>query len=408
MPTLIITIVKSRVLADGRHVIRVALRHQHKTCYIPTRFVVENGQFRNGQVVQRPDANLVNRKLRAILDEYQSRLDGIENAGVYSCAQLKRNITTTAPCSVYTFQVVSDSYTKEMSDTFSDGYKEILCRSQRYFTEFAGPDYLIEDVNADFIAGYDRFLSKRGLSASSVALAMRVLKTIIKYAERKGFAQWAISPFASYKIQAAPARECDISVEELRRIIDYQPKKYKHRLAKDLFLLSFYLGGMNLADILAADFSKNTVEYERQKTAQKRLAVRKIVIPVIPQAREILDRWTVKGQIKTIYKFSYNNMRGYITRSLKAVGSDVGIDRIMFYSARKTFAQLAMELGVPDSVVDYCLGHSDSSRGVIRYYNKVRTRQAQIALTRVADYVADPQKYEDYINMRMDIMAMGR
>lgn len=408
MPTLIITIVKSRVLADGRHVIRVALRHQHKTCYIATRFLVEDGQFRNGQVVQRPDAGIVNRKLRALLDEYQNRLDGIENAGIYSCAQLKRKITTTVPCMVYTFQSVSNSYSKEMADIFSDGYKEILNRSQRYFTEFAGMDYPLEDVNAAFVAGYDRFLTKRGLSASSVALAMRVLKTIVKFAERKGFVQWVVSPFASYKIQAAPARECDISVEELRRIIDYQPKKYKHRLAKDLFLLSFYLGGMNLADILTADFSKDTVEYERQKTSQKRLAVRKVVIPVIPQAREILDRWTVKGKIKTIYKFSYNNMRGYITRALKAVGTDVGIERIMFYSARKTFAQLAMELGVPDSVVDYCLGHSDSSRGVIRYYNKVRARQAQIALTRVADYVADPQKYDDYINMRMDIMAMGR
>lgn len=79
---------------------------------------------------------------------------------------------------------------------------------------------------------------------------------------------------------------------------------------------------------------------------------------------------------------------------------------VCFYSARKTFAQFASELGIPDGVIDYCLGHSDKSRGVIRYYTKVKQKQAEIAINRVIDYVNNPEKYKDYIEMKADIMMM--
>ena len=79
---------------------------------------------------------------------------------------------------------------------------------------------------------------------------------------------------------------------------------------------------------------------------------------------------------------------------------------LCFYSARKTFAQFASELGIPDGVIDYCLGHSDKSRGVIRYYTKVKQKQAEIAINRVIDYTNNPEKYTEYIEMRADIMLM--
>lgn len=79
---------------------------------------------------------------------------------------------------------------------------------------------------------------------------------------------------------------------------------------------------------------------------------------------------------------------------------------MVYYSARKTFAQLASELGIPDGVIDYCLGHSDKSRGVIRYYAKVREKQAEIAVNWVIDYVDHPEKYKEFLEMRADIMLM--
>ena len=79
---------------------------------------------------------------------------------------------------------------------------------------------------------------------------------------------------------------------------------------------------------------------------------------------------------------------------------------LCFYSARKTFAQFASELGIPDGVIDYCLGHSDKKPANNINYTKVKQKQAEIAINRVIDYVNNPDKYKDYIEMRADIMMM--
>ena len=53
MATLKLTIFKAKVLKDGRHKIRVAVCHKQETCYIITRFIIDNlGQriFRVGKL----------------------------------------------------------------------------------------------------------------------------------------------------------------------------------------------------------------------------------------------------------------------------------------------------------------------------------------------------------------------
>ena len=105
------------------------------------------------------------------------------------------------------------------------------------------------------------------------------------------------------------------------------------------------------------------------------------------------------------YKFSYQNFYRYLTRSLNSLSLKLGIkEKLVYYSARKSFAQYASEIGIPDSVINYCLGHSDKSRGVIRYYTKIRQKQAEFAINRVIDYVEHPDKYKDYIEMNASIM----
>ena len=113
------------------------------------------------------------------------------------------------------------------------------------------------------------------------------------------------------------------------------------------------------------------------------------------------------GKLDFGYKFSYENFVHYVTRSLQKLAAELNIqERVIFYSARKSFAQYASEIGIPDSIIDYCLGHSDKSKGVIRYYTKVRQKQADMAISRVIDYVNNPNKYKEYIELRSDIMLM--
>ena len=83
MATLSLAIIKSRPNKDGSYGIKIAVASQGSTAFISTRFKVENiKQWKGGKIVRHPDADVNNRKLRALLSEYEAILDSIPNPNV--------------------------------------------------------------------------------------------------------------------------------------------------------------------------------------------------------------------------------------------------------------------------------------------------------------------------------------
>jgi hypothetical protein len=87
------------------------------------------------------------------------------------------------------------------------------------------------------------------------------------------------SPFVKFKVPPEPmTRKRALPTDIIQRIIDlpYEVEKTGDRLsrfnlAKDCFLLSFALIGMNSADLYHADRMKvNVITYNRRKTATRR------------------------------------------------------------------------------------------------------------------------------------------
>lgn len=414
MATLKLTIFKAKVLKDGRHKIRIAVCHKQETCYIITRFIIDNlSQFKNGQVVKRPDAAIINTKLRNILNEYQEKLDSIKCIQMYDCKQLREILvnSVSAGQTAATFQAVANSYIKELIEDGRGNYAKLIERNCRYFTEFTKGEFMLSEITSEIISSYDRFLrNTKKIGETTIGMMMSRTRTIINRGIKKQLVKYDISPFAYYSIKSSPVREVDITVENLIKIKNYTPKEKKLRVAKDCFMLSFYLGGINLADLLGIDFRKtDKVEYIRKKARNLKQGEQRIVITIPEEAKPIIKEWMNHntGKLDFGYKFTYSNFYRYLTRCLNVLADTLNINqKVVYYSARKTFAQFASELGIPDGVIDYCLGHSDKSKGIIRYYIKVKQKQAEIAINRVIDYVNNPEKYKDYIEMRADIMLM--
>lgn len=412
MATLSLTLFKAKVLKDGSHKIRIAVRHKHETCYIITRFIVEENQFKNGQVVKRPDAAFINTKLRLMMNEYQERLDRISNQNLYTCRQLKDILMNSAVAKESsTFQDVCRKYISELEEEGRKSYASLLERNNRYFTEFTKGDILLSDITPVLIEGYSRFLKvKKGVGDTTLGMMMSRTRTIINRGIKRQLVKYDVHPFLNYSISASKVREVDLSIETFNKIRLAHPDEKKLRVAHDLFCLSFYLGGINLIDLLQVNFKgTDTLEYVRVKTRNTVVGTRTISFSIPEPAKVIIDRWMNRntGRLDFGYKFSYPNFSRYITRSLTTLSKNLGItEKVVYYSARKSFAQYASEIGIPDGIIDYCLGHSDKSKGVIRYYTKVRQKQADMAISRVIDYVDNPEKYKQYIELRSDIMMM--
>lgn len=409
MATLSLTIFKAKALKDGRHKIRIALRHKHETTYIVTRFIISENQFKNGQVVKHPEASAINRKLRNILDDLQKKLDSIKHLELYSCRQIKEIISTDNLSDEQTFSSACSNFVDYLKSEGRDSYALSIERVGRYFRDFARGDILLSDLTPSLVQNFAAFIRKRKVTETTVNTMLAQMKSVINRAIREWNISYDIHPFVTTRISAAPIRKLDLTVQSFNKIRESSPEKRKLIMARDLFCLSFYLGGMNLIDIMQTDFRKDVLEYSRSKTKGRMQSDSVITFTIPSQAREIICRWMDKrtGKLDFGYKFTYHNFSQYVTYSLGDLAEELNIDeRVTFYSARKSFAQYASEIGIPDGIIDYCLGHSDKSKGVIRYYTKVRQKQADMAISRVIDYVNNPEKYKEYIELRSDIMMM--
>lgn len=409
MATLSLTIFKAKALKDGRHKIRIALRHKHETTYIVTRFIISENQFKNGQVVKHPEASAINRKLRNILDDLQEKLDSIKHLELYSCRQIKEIISTDNLSDEQTFSSACSNFVDYLKSEGRDSYVLSIERVGRYFRDFARGDILLSDLTPSLVQNFAAFIRKRKVTETTVNTMLAQMKSVINRAIREWNISYDIHPFVTTRISAAPIRKLDLTVQSFNKIRESSPEKRKLIMARDLFCLSFYLGGMNLIDIMQTDFRKDVLEYSRSKTKGRMQSDSVITFTIPSQAREIICRWMDKrtGKLDFGYKFTYHNFSQYVTYSLGDLAEELNIDeRVTFYSARKSFAQYASEIGIPDGIIDYCLGHSDKSKGVIRYYTKVRQKQADMAISRVIDYVNNPEKYKEYIELRSDIMMM--
>ena len=392
MATIKLTIFKAKVLKDGSHKIRVAICHKQETCYIITRFKIDNlSQFKNGQVVKQTDAAVTNTKLRNLLNKYQDRLDSIGCISLYDCKQLREIlINVGADTIVTTFQTVSNSYIKELIEDKRENYATLLERNCRYFTEFTRGDFLLSEITPQIVNNYARFLrNTRKLGETSIGMAMSRTRTIINRAKREQLVKYDIDPFEYYSIQAAPERELDISKEDFIKIRDCKPKEKKLRVARDLFCLSYYLGGINLIDLLAIDFrNAKQIEYIRTKSRNTKKGDRRISLTIPDEAKPIIKEWINKntGKLDFGYKFTYSNFSRYLSRCIAALAKYANVERkVVYYSARKSFVQHGFEIGIPLEVLEYCIGQSMKANRPIYNYLKIMRSHADDAIRKILD-----------------------
>ena len=407
MASLRLTIIRKKPLVDGSFKIKVSVCHRGETCYINTRYsVASTTHFKDGQVVKEADAPVINSKLRALMDFYQDKLDSIHNQGLYTCKQLKDLLMQASDQEEKpTYSQVCNEYIKELQMEGRHSYSLLIERSMRYFREFTKIDVQLVDMTPFIITNFKKHLIQRKkLSETTANMMLSQIKAVVNRSIQYGQVTYSIHPFISTKIAKAPVRDIAISRESLIKIRDCNPASYKFCVARDMFMLSFYLCGMNPADLLSVKLSDESVSFKRMKIKNRTVSDESTILHIPYEAKLIINKYKgSNGKINLNYKFSFINLCRHVGRCITELAKELGIEeKVTFTSARKTFAQFAHDLGVQDSIIDYCLGHSSHNRGVVAYYAKDAVKHAKIVIERVIGYVDNPTHYDDYINMRAE------
>ena len=256
---------------------------------------------------------------------------------------------------------------KWMSET-STKSKEIYLCMLKSLSLFVGCRRLpFREITYKFLSGYEAFLRGKpraqslyiGLMRHMYRIALREYGNIV-YGDVAG------DPFLRYRVprQVQKKGVRALTADELCRIARYEGTGVRDTLARDCFLLSFCLMGMNTVDMYQCETYRNgMICYNRAKTKDRRYDSAYIEVVVHERVKALVERYRGKSRVFSFSSRYYTaqTFNRNVNIGLKVVGKAVGIDNLQFYQARHTFATLSRNMmKFAKSDVDEALNHVGS------------------------------------------------
>lgn len=389
MATLRTVIVPTKALKGGRHKVRISIAHNGETRYIPTSVIIDHArEFKNGLVVNRGDASFLNTKLRKMVQHYQDAIDEVGYIDGLTCPELVYAITHSDMNRHKTLREVYEKY-MEMAN-ITKGTRDNYRVNYRCLTAFIDENTLLERFTHLTLAGFNKFMLEKGYTTNTRRDRLVFILVLLNFAERCRYAVPQHNPFIGYELPPQEVRQSWLSMDEVRKLRDVESDTKGIRICRDLFMLSYYLGGINVADLLAINFNEcsKVIHYVRTKTKNKPKMNKFVEFTIPDEAKPIIERYKEKdGLLKFSrsgdnYRYLHYVFGDYMPR----LAESIGVKNLIYYAARKSFAQHAFQLGVSESVVDFILGHRvDKVTTALYSYISVTPKQATDAVRLVID-----------------------
>lgn len=398
---------KTRANADGSYSVFLIVKGAHG------RFFVNTGLSTCDKLVERTfprsDANW--KRKTTLLGKYIADVEAVcingDIAGLTD-AELKQKIQ------LEVFGVEKKQRSSALSnvilqfaETKKDSTKDIYERTARKVAAFDEKASL--DANIEWLDGFHTYLMDNGMGINGSSKEMRNLRAVFNWARRKGMTE--NYPFLDYHIQSKETEPNNISVEDLRRLRDYPCESWQKPYV-DFFFLSFYLAGINPVDLLLLkleNYKDGHISFVRHKTDKEGAhSVRTITLPVLPEAKEIIERYPSKEGWLLGFMDCRNDYRSFArgcNEALQKIGptkkvkDKVGKLRkmeydpicpdITLYSARYSFGSIAAnDLDISERTIGMCLGHSWAKNVTCKYMAHDQ-RKVDNTVRRVVEYVVD-------------------
>lgn len=252
-----------------------------------------------------------------------------------------------------------------------------------------------EEIDGRWLAAFEAFLSKTSRSPNARAIHLRNIRAVFNEALDDEIT--SAYPFRKFKIKHAPTRKRALTVEQLRTLMDYPCEEYQ-AIYRDMFVLMFYLCGVNAVDLFNAP--KNAIingrfEYTRAKTGKL------YSVKLEPEAMAIIDRYRGESHLLNIMdgRANYKDFLHRMNNALKEIGPcrrhGLGGKKerqplfpdISQYWCRHTWATMAAELDIPKETIAAGLGHGGNS--VTDIYIRFDQRKVDEANRRIIDFVTN-------------------
>lgn len=362
-----------RALKDGTYPVKIVVTGNSKELRLDTGVSVKEDGWNPAT------RNAVNRRTASLLSTLLTRAEStvldLRERGLFdklTTAQLRKALTAEGPASPQrTFLEVCEQFLRLKTGKRT---REIYEATMKKVTAF-DPEVTMEGITPNWLREFSVFL---GGSVNGRAIHLRNIRAVCNYALDEELTQ--NYPFRKFKIPREETRKRSLPVDDLRALMaldDLTPQEEEYR---DMFLLIFYLVGINIADLAALTHDSlvdGRIEYRRAKTG------RLYSIKVEPEAQAIIDKY--QGEQHLLSPFDrYSSYRDYNHRlndALKKLGPVNGKHRngvltrepinpeLSTYWARHSWATIAASLDIPNETIAAALGHSYGNKVTAIYIN---------------------------------------
>ncbi|WP_303310201.1 site-specific integrase [Hymenobacter sp. BT730] len=253
-------------------------------------------------------------------------------------------------------------------------------------------DIPFDRLTVSFCNEWEATLRATGVEEITLSLRFRTLRAVLNKAIATGLAKADSYPFARNiserhkfqvgKFNVSTAKRA-VSRGELRKLEALLPDSDRQRLAKDVFLFSFYCGGINFVDLAQLRWTNlsgadeigqpQRLSYVRQKTGGK------FSTRLLPPAAAILSAYRPytfaqpdsyifpildlsKHQTPSQVKNRLHKVLGQVNKDLKDLGVQAGIETpLTTYVARHSFATALKMTGTNTAVISQAMGHKSEA-----------------------------------------------
>lgn len=364
MATVSVKVFKHHLKNDGTYNVKIRITHKKEKRYIDTEHFVTDKQLSKTMVIK--DA-LINRLVNLKIDEYRLAISNISEKLDFFSTEALRNYLLNRNKEI-DFIEFCDTHISQLKKDKRPGTAANHTTVRNSLVDYFDRNKVsVLEITAPMLKSYERFLrSKRtikrinqlnkeftiqneGVTDSGLYNYMRDLRTLFNAAREKyndedlGLNRIPHYPFRKYKVGSPPAtKKRNISTRLITKIRDCITKENSRaELAKEFFMLSFYLCGINAVDlynITEKNIKNGRLEYNRSKTESKRKDNAFISIKIIEEAEPLLKKYIEKP------KQRYTTSKGFdgaLCKGMKDLRERTGISEITYYWARHSFANCA-------------------------------------------------------------------
>jgi integrase/recombinase XerD len=318
-----------------------------------------------------PNAHNINLLLRQITTQVQEHIITHKSLGTpldIPAAMLPphdRQLTAergqlTATCTLYD---VMHDYLQHLTNQAKIGYTLMATSVFNKVKDYSS-DLPISEVDTLWVSGFHGYCNRLGNKNNTIRNNIRTLRNAVSHSIKSG--RQITNPFASYQIKPDQVRRTKLSMNDIVTLsrATLTPQR---AMARDVFLFAFYNRGMRVSDVIRlqrTDIIDGRIVYRMGKS-------RKIIsIKIIPQVREIIDRYQSPDRTRLFpylsdsYTLADDHMEvkkitSRINKHLFDISKLLSFpQRISMHIARHSFAAIASTSGISSYAVQQLLGHS--------------------------------------------------